>query len=181
MHKFEMRRTFGVADTVLFAIMILVAIYTLISFTDIIGTYPSRTPQNDGPFYNYYHDKGILIIRTLEFVLCRIFIIAMIFWFIKMTLRKTIILFLLLFPTIIIGLLAWVELGYSSTIKNVGPFDNIFPIFPYHTLVLFAYPVWIFNYSKKQGIDIIIKIGLSSLIAVGIVLFYNQIKFKWGL
>ncbi len=161
--------------------MLFFAFITLIGFTDIIGTYPTRTPQNDGPFYNYYHDKCILIIRTFEFVLCRVFILTMIFWFIKQTLKKAVILLFLLFPALIIGLLSWVELGYGSTIKDVGPTDNILPIFPIHTIALFAYPFWKFDYCKKKKADIFIKIIISLIITTGIIFFYKLVKFKWGL
>ena len=132
------------------------------------------------PFYDYNSNKGIVLINTINLVLCLSISIIGIIW-----IRKNQINYRWIYAIFTLCLLTalnrWIELWYGSTFYYGEIRDKQGLGFPWLSLLLIFYIIWRFHFELDTKKRIIIK-AIISILTTGILYgFYRMIYEKWNL
>ena len=166
-------------------IILIISTLTMIGGVFYFGELSSLNRKNEiHPLKEYLTNNGIYRIGTAQFI----FAILMIVILVNKILQKGkfengILIYALIFLSILLGIIPWIEMWYGSTFYYGEVRDKQGLGFPKFSLIFLIYPIWIFkeeirNLNSKQ---ISIRIIATISIIISLSIFYGQIYEPWKL
>ena len=136
------------------------------------------------PFREYLTNNGIFKISTVQFILTILMILMLANKIHKKgKIENQILIYSLIFISIVLGIIPWVEMWHGSTFYYGEVRDKQGLGFPKLSLIFMFYPIWLF----KEGIktlnwkELTIRIIATISIVIITSLFYGQIHETWNL
>jgi hypothetical protein len=144
-------------------------------------TLPNGYGTDMNPFFTYDHNIGIITISSNKLLFSLIILATLTIWLINKRIigKKAII--VLCLSSISIGLLSWIELWYGSTFYYGEVRDKQGLMFPFLSVLYFAYPIWNIKISKNNKIDSISKCMVTLILGIVLYVFFKAMEAPWNL
>lgn len=166
-------------------IILTISILTMIGGIFYLGELWSLNKSNEiHPLREYLTNNGIFKIATSQFFLAILMILILTNKIAKKgEIENRILIYGLIFLSIVLGIIPWIEMWYGSTFYYGEVRDKQGLGFPKLSLIFLIYPIWIFkeeikNLNWKQ---LSIRIIATISIIISSSIFYGQIYEPWKL
>ena len=160
------------------------ALLTLISIVGLLFYFYNLINSNaiiDNPFINFDNNGGIVCISIASFITRTTFIIGFLLSAQDKfrSSRKVLIIYLL--SALLIGLLEWFELYYSSTFYYGEVRDKQGLMFPFTASLMSTLIILKINYVQNASRNLTFKLIFLGIINGGLILLWNYVKEPWNL